>query len=214
MNWRWIMNWKALLVTATQVAALALAGCTQAATPQPATSQPATPQAATPKPAVAVHTPGAVHALQPKGLEAVTEIDMTEFAFSVPGEKTTPIFRIPAGKTVGLHLHNEGGVVHEVMIGRKPVKFVESEVEGKKVTVPDGYAKALFKDHEADLFFYYGESRIELAGATFEELEVDPGVRDIWIRVKFPPELAGEWEIGCFVPGHYEAGMRATLIVG
>lgn len=191
------MNWKALLVT-TQVAALALAGCTQAVTS---------------KSALAVHAPGAVHAAQPKRLEAVAEIDMTEFAFSVPGEQTRPIFRLPVGKTVGLHLHNEGGVMHELMIGRKPVEFEKMEVEGKQVAVPHGYATSLFKEHEADLFFYYGEAKAEVGGATFEELEVEPGIRDIWIRVKFPPELAGEWELGCFVPGHYEGGMYATLIV-
>ena len=194
------MNWKVLLVTATQVAALALAGCTQT-------------QAATSKTALAVHAPGAVHALQPKGLEAVVEIDMKEMAFTVLGEKTTPIVRLPVGKTVGLHLHNEGAVTHELLIGRKPVEFGETVIEGKKVAVPDGYAKALFKEHEADLFVYNGEARIELEGATFEELEVDSGIKDIWLRFKVTPELAGEWEIGCFVPGHYEAGMHATLIV-
>jgi uncharacterized cupredoxin-like copper-binding protein len=26
-------------------------------------------------------------------------------------------------------------------------------------------------------------------------------------------EAQGEWEIGCFVPGHYEAGMHAPLLV-
>lgn len=25
--------------------------------------------------------------------------------------------------------------------------------------------------------------------------------------------LLREWEIGCFVPGHYEAGMKGTLVI-
>ncbi|MBI2940672.1 MAG: hypothetical protein HYY04_09570 [Chloroflexi bacterium] len=203
------VNWKALqLIAATQVAALALAGCAQLA---PAWSGVAVPAA--PKNVVVAHAAGVPHTAQPKRLEAVVEIDMHEFSFSVPGAPGTAAVKVPAGKTVGLHLHNEGAVMHELVIGRKPVEFVEREVDGKKVSVPDGYAKALFEDLEADVFFYYGEGKAEIGGATFEEIEVEPGLRDIWLRFKVPPELAGEWELGCFVPGHYEAGMYATLII-
>ncbi|GBD11912.1 hypothetical protein HRbin23_01595 [bacterium HR23] len=65
----------------------------------------------------------------------------------------------------------------------------------------------------ADIFFYYGNAKAEVGGAMFDELEVEPGVKDIWVRITIPEEMKGEWEIGCFVPGHYEAGMHTTLIV-
>jgi uncharacterized cupredoxin-like copper-binding protein len=43
--------------------------------------------------------------------------------------------------------------------------------------------------------------------------EVDPGVRDVWIRMNVPASFKGEWELGCFIEGHYEAGMLAKLII-
>ena len=43
-------------------------------------------------------------------------------------------------------------------------------------------------------------------------MEVEPGVKDIWIRITVPANLKGEWEIGCFVEGHYAGGMHAKLV--
>lgn len=197
------MKWRALSITAVGVAALTLAGCAQGATISSGVVAPA---------AVA-HAAGVQHTLQPKRLDFVVEVDMRDMYFAVPGAQGAPVIKVPSGKTVGLHLHNEGATMHEIVIGRKPVQFVETEVQGKKVSVPDGYATSLFDDLQADVFFYYGNVKAEVGGATFEEIEVDPGIKDVWLRVMFPPELRGEWEMGCFAPGHYEAGMYATLIV-
>ncbi len=155
------------------------------------------------QPAAQAHQPGADHPAIPKRLEALIEIDMDEFAFATPDGLRNPTFTLPVGRTVGIHLHNHGKVAHELMIGRK----LKTE-DG----VPHGYETNFFDDLETDIFFYYGEAKAELEGAHFEEIEVDPGITDVWLRLQVPPELAGEWEIGCFIPGHYEAGMRATLI--
>jgi len=179
------------------LAALALALACQPAFAQVAVQ----PPAAGPAPAQVVippHAAGAEHAARPARLEAVVEMDMAEWQFGAP------VFRVPVGKTIGFHLHNEGVVLHELAIGRGP-----EVVNG----VTEGYATNLFTELKSDLFFYWGGSRVELEGARFEELEVDPGLQDIWIRLAIPEELAGEWEIGCFTPAHYEAGMHATLIV-
>lgn len=202
---------KGLLQRFTLIAGLALAACAPppaTATPPPAAAAP-TVQAAQP----VAHKAGTQHTVQPKRLETVVEIDMVEMSFSTPGGQAGAPIRVPAGKTVGLHIHNEGKVVHELMIGRKPVQMVEKTVGGQKVTVPHGYAKALFSDQEADVFAYYGNEKVEVGGAKFEELEMDPGLKDVWVRVNFPADARGEWEIGCFVAGHYEAGMRVDLIV-
>lgn len=204
------MHWKKLLLIATPVAVLALAGAALVAT---AKSTPSDHPAAVVQPAAVVHPAGLTHQLMPKRLQTVVEMDMAEFAFASPDGQSNPTFRIPAGKTVGIHLHNEGSVVHELVMGRKPAKLVETDQSGTKVVRPDGYDTMLFDELEADVFFYYGEAKAEIGGARFEELEVDPGIKDIWLRLQFPPELKGEWELGCFVPGHYEAGMHATLIV-
>lgn len=43
-------------------------------------------------------------------------------------------------------------------------------------------------------------------------MEVEPG-GFASVTFALPADRRGEWEIGCFVPGHYEAGMKATLVV-
>lgn len=48
-----------------------------------------------------------------------------------------------------------------------------------------------------------------IPGLDMIELEKGQSVK-LTLRV---PDKAGEWEIGCFQPGHYEAGMKAKLIV-
>lgn len=48
-----------------------------------------------------------------------------------------------------------------------------------------------------------------IAGLDMIELDPKQGVK-LTITV---PKDAGEWEIGCFQPGHYEANMKAKLIV-
>lgn len=150
--------------------------------------------------------------VKPEGLEAEVQIDMHDVYFANPAGEKNPTFILPAGKTVGIHLHNEGGSVHELMMGRE-VEFMEMEMEGRKVTRPHGYHENLLRLVEWDLFFYYNGVKAEVGEAEFGEIRVDQGIRDIWLRAKIPEELRGEWEIGCFVPGHYEAGMRAKLII-
>lgn len=144
------------------------------------------------------HAVGTAHALQPKHLEAVIEIDMGEFYFGDPDGVQNPTFSLPAGKTVGIHIHNEGDVVHELAIGRD---------------LQDGaYAELLTELVPSDLFFYYDEAKAEVEEAVFGELEVEPGLRDIWIRLEVPAELGGEWQLGCFVEGHYDSGMHAAMV--
>ena len=145
------------------------------------------------------HEAGAAHTKQPKNLEAVIEIDMHELFFANPEGEQNPTFTLPAGKTVGIHIHNEGAIVHELAIGRNLEQGAYKEVLTELVP--------------SDLFFYYGDAKAEIEDAEFGEAEVEPGVRDTWIRMSIPAELSGEWEFGCFVEGHYDEGMHAKLIV-
>ncbi len=156
-------------------------------------------------PAAVDHPAGQSHTAVPKRVEEIIEIDLREFAFASPDGRMNPAFTVPVGKTVGIHLHNEGALKHEMLVGRQVARNQDGAV--------DGYETSLFEAVVADAFFYYGEAKAELGGAHFEEVELEPGIKDVWLRVQFPAELAGEWEIGCFVPGHYDAGMHATLIV-
>lgn len=153
--------------------------------------------------ALAAHKPGETHALLPKRLETAVEIDMYEFYFANPQGEKNPVYRLPAGKTVGIHIHGEGAIVHELAIGRT-AKAADGGYE---------YQQLLTELVPSDLFFYYGKVKAEVEDSMFGELEVEPGVKDIWLRMTIPAELKGEWELGCFVEGHYEQGMKAKLII-
>jgi uncharacterized cupredoxin-like copper-binding protein len=190
------------------IAALA-AACTQSQTPaQPASNpqqQPAAtapPPAAVPAAAPVAHKVGGTHPFTPKRLEAQIEIDMYEFYFASPEGQKNPIFKLPAGKIVGIHIHNEGKIVHELAIGRE----VKATKEGSE------YEEVLSEMVPSDLFFYYDKVKAEIEDAEFGEMEIEPGIGDVWMRITVPEELKGEWELGCFVEGHYEQGMKAKLI--
>jgi uncharacterized cupredoxin-like copper-binding protein len=168
----------------------------------PASAPAPTAQAAKGGAIVSAHTAGEAHPFLPKRLEAVIEIDMSELYFSNPQGEKNPTFRLPAGKTIGIHLHNGGAMGHEMVIGR--TLSVSEETD---------YEEVLTEKVPTDVFFYYGDVKAEVGGAKFGELEVEAGINDIWLRLVIPPEFKGEWELGCFVEGHYEGGMHAKLIV-
>ena len=170
--------------------AAATAAATVAVTAAPATPAPGQ---------VIAHKAGVVHTLMPKNIEQVLEIDMGDYFFGNTQGQKNPTFTLPAGKIVGIHLHNEGTVLHEIAIGRTLKK--------------DGdYETTLTKLVPSDVFFYYGTARAEIGGATYGEIEVDKDMRDVWIRFNVPANLKGEWEIGCFTPEHYDKGMHAKII--
>lgn len=150
---------------------------------------------------------------EPKRLEEKITVVMNEgpdamwFA-SADGVKGGP-FTVSADKTVGIHIVNQSSkVLHEILFGRNP-KMVSGQ--------PEDYEVNLFEQVAADVFVYPAGGKIEIGGGEFGEIEVGPG-DELWIRVKFPASLKGQWEIGCFVKepdqkGHYEQGMKAALII-
>ena len=119
----------------------------------------------------------------------VIEVTMTEFKFSpatitlAPGEKVT------------FKLKNTGAVEHDFMAGREATP-------GKGYAL-DWIAKAVDGTRPAHTH----------AG----EVPMGEGVRVsadwmLTLTVVVPQEK-GEYEFGCFVQGHYEAGMKGTLVV-
>ncbi|MEK7873548.1 MAG: hypothetical protein AAB502_06805, partial [Chloroflexota bacterium] len=107
---------------------------------------------------------------EPKRLEAKITIVMGEtkpsamwFA-TAEGQQGGP-FRLPAGKTVGLHFVNKGEKLHEFIIGR------QVQLQAGKA---DGYQTNLFEKVAADVFVYQAGKMVEIGGAAFEELELDP----------------------------------------
>lgn len=123
--------------------------------------------------------------------EADTEIALGEFYFqeiTADGrrEENAPI-ELPAGEELLIRFVNEGNGIHQISMGR------DADPSGL-----GGYDENLF-----------GAGAI---GSGFLSVNVEPG-NEVLLHLFLPDDAAGEWEIGCFVPGHYQAGMHAPLIV-
>lgn len=122
-------------------------------------------------------------------------IVLNEFSFS-PAKVT-----LQAGVPAEIKLVNKGKVEHEFQVYVTP--------KGK-VSDWDEYAMAntYFKDMgEVETEF---EGIGAVAGTRVFEVEVQAGKE---AEVKFTPTRKGTFEIGCHVQGHYEAGMKALLVV-
>jgi uncharacterized cupredoxin-like copper-binding protein len=134
-------------------------------------------------------------------LEPVTyQIDMIEYAFE-PGA-----IELRVGQEATFELTNSGQLDHEIMFGREVV-FENNRPAGYRV---DMFETAnVHPEVISDDQLHAGEG--EHAG--FMVL-LPPGGR---ATITFPvtPEMAGEWEMGCFEQEgvHYDAGMVGTLTV-
>lgn len=120
-----------------------------------------------------------------------TEIAMGEFFFQEitsegRREKNAPI-ELPSGEELLIRFINEGNTLHLVSMGR------DADPSGL-----GGYRENLF-----------GGGTI---GSGFVSANVNPG-NEFLLHIFLPDDAAGEWEIGCFVSGHYQAGMKAPLII-
>ncbi len=128
-----------------------------------------------------------------EGEEAVAlEIHLGEMFFqvherngeAVDAAKNAPV-ELRAGQELQVRFENVGNVEHEIHFGRNAVKNDEGQ----------------FVEYEQTLF-----------GGGFRGLHLLPG-QSGKLHMEVPAESAGEWEMGCFIPGHYEAGMKAPLNV-
>ena len=118
----------------------------------------------------------------------VIEITMSEFTFSPRSITVRP------GETVTLKFTNVGALEHEFMAGRVPVPSRGYTEDWLKRAVP------------------------ALANHTHPgEEHVGEGIRvsaDWGNRVTLVvPEEKGTYEFGCFIAGHYEAGMKGSIAV-
>jgi len=126
-------------------------------------------------------------------------IEMGEFYFQVEGQERNEAIVLQAGQPYDLLFANVGTMEHEVLIGRE--LLVEDGV-------PDGYATNLLDAVVIDVF--EDDWLVRMSGMI--EFEVEEG-ESLVFRVTVPEDLVGTWEIGCFIPGHYQAGMKAPFVI-
>ena len=118
--------------------------------------------------------------------ERTITVEMREFGYSPSTIKLVP------GERVRLVVKNSGAVDHEFMAGR-------NAMTGK------GYEQDWLATAKGE----HGGGHD--MGHTGSGMRVAPkGNASASLVV---PEEIGEFEFGCFVPGHYEGGMKGTLLV-
>lgn len=129
---------------------------------------------------------------------------MDEFSF-VPDTIT-----VSAGQEITLTIVNDGMVEHELMIGHPFGGGPEWESDlfarmAPEVMSGDGYVLEGMEGMEEE----EGE---EMHGHEAAAIELESGA-EVTLHLAIPADAVGEWELGCFLPQHYEAGMKGTLIV-
>ena len=129
----------------------------------------------------------------------VVRIEMGEFYFQEEGQERNAPIVLLAGQRYEIVFVNVGVMEHEVLIGRDVV--VEDGI-------PDGYEINLLDAIEVDVV---GEGW-EVGTSGFVEVELEAG-KTVVLHFTLPDSAIGTWEIGCFIPGHYQAGMLAPLVV-
>lgn len=118
----------------------------------------------------------------------IVEITMKDLSF------TPTTITLRQGEKVTLRFRNVGALEHEFMAGLQPMSgmgFMQDWIATAAANVPP--------------HTHAGEQHLGLG------VRVAPdwyGSLDLVV-----PNTPGEFEFGCFVPGHFESGMRGKIIV-
>jgi uncharacterized cupredoxin-like copper-binding protein len=135
----------------------------------------------------------------------VLHIHMGEFYFQLDGQaKGAPIV-LEAGNTYVLQFHLDGKIRHEAMLG-------DPSQLGMEDGMTHGYETNLLDDVDVRLMGTMNGAGFHVDTMGIMEIELD---QDQLMEAQFtlPVGKVGTWEIGCFLIGHYEAGMKIPLIV-
>lgn len=125
---------------------------------------------------------GASTAFAHEGNIAIIEIRVGELYFQVSGkEKNAPLI-LEAERDYFLRFTNEGFAEHEANFGKNPQKG------------------------GTGLYVRYGENLMP----GFLALHLRPKETAV-LHLKISKDKIGDWELGCFMPGHYEGGQKAPL---
>lgn len=134
---------------------------------------------------------------------------MKEFRF----EPAT--LHLKVGEQVVLTIKNQGQVEHEWLAGQGVVNtsnekgfqkdlfaILKPRVTGREYELEKVSAGPSQKD----------TAEGEAAKVLDTELDVEPG-GVATLRFTVPASAKGQWEMGCFLPGHYESGMKGTIVI-
>ena len=134
---------------------------------------------------------------------------MREFRF----EPAVLHFRV--GEEVVLTIRNKGQVEHEWTIGRGVVNNRDEK----------GYRQDLFallkprlsgRRYDLEKVSTAGNGTSMQEGEFPKDISTDVDVKPggvVTLRFTVPASAKGEWDMGCFIPGHYESGMMGHVVI-
>ncbi|MGE3608294.1 MAG: hypothetical protein AB7I27_01805 [Bacteriovoracaceae bacterium] len=135
----------------------------------------------------------------------VIKINLYEMSFQIEGQDSKSPLILKSGQDYKLIFENLGKMKHEVLLGRG--------VEGEN---PQEYSENLFNNFKIAVsgsIVTNQEKKIWVVETNgLDEIELDPGLR-LALFFRLPESVKGQWELGCFMPGHFQMGMRLPLIV-
>jgi uncharacterized cupredoxin-like copper-binding protein len=103
---------------------------------------------------------------------------------------TPDTLQVAAGEAVKLVVHNSGKLPHEMVLGSEEALKAHANEMKKSAGHSD--------EHHHD------------SGNGWIELSVNPGETKEWV-IRF--DKAQTLQMACFIPGHFEAGMKGQLLV-
>jgi uncharacterized cupredoxin-like copper-binding protein len=121
------------------------------------------------------------------------------------------VLQLNVGDAMTLTIRNEGRVAHEWLIGRGIVRTADEK----------GFQKDLFavlnpkvdgRQYSLEQVGRRPPGRDESATRSSMGVEIQPG-GEVTLRFTVPESAKGEWEMGCFFSGHFESGMKGTLVI-
>jgi len=134
---------------------------------------------------------------------------MDEFSFTVAGAPPPPGYPLetavlPTGRAVLVTLRNIGRIVHHLSVGRTLLPGGGFENDLLAMVEPEALSGTGYRLVETE------EGAAGRPGGVI--IEVAPG-GEVTLRLTVPADATGTWEMACFVPGHYQAGMRKALTI-
>lgn len=140
--------------------------------------------------AAVVTAPTIAHKAHETNAEPDVTIVMDEMYFKEAGGERGKPLQMEAGKLNLLRVVNNGTVEHELHIGRN--------------AQPES---GLYKEN-----LFGPKLTGQHSGHGFLGVVLEPG-ETADLHVWIPENRTGQWQAGCFIPGHYTGGMNASVIV-
>lgn len=127
----------------------------------------------------------------------VVPIELTEFAIESP----LTVFKV--GTPYRFVINNPGAINHEFVV---LAEGEEHHMEGAATVAEDGHADAHAGDHG------HGAHSEDAVGGMLHVgmSQLTPGAS---VTIEHTFTETGEYEFGCYLPGHYAAGMFAKISV-